>query len=329
MEAAELDAAIDELEIRLERLRALYEQYFLGIEKLEPSVARKDVDRRIWMLRKAKIRNTARRFKLQTLIQRYNTFQQYWQRICREIEHGTYRRHVLRAERSAQRTQDEQTDSGSRLEAAAAAQRAARESAHDLDALLESGVDISQAAQTAIQQALGGSQPLDPRAPVPARRSEPPRPPTRPQRPRPAKESLGALSLDAELESPTAPARRKPPLPPGAQRAGAQRAQPLSDPSQRTQVRPAPPPPAPATKGKAPPPRRPASALSEARIRELHDSLVRQKRQNHEPAEVSVQAVAKSLRAAEAKLRKQHGNRTIDFKVVVKNGKAILKPVVR
>src|SRR5262245_27378039 len=72
----------------------------MGFEKIEPQVARKDVDRRIYVLRREKIRNTGKRFKLQTIIQRYNTFQQYWHRICREIENGTYRRHVLRAERT-------------------------------------------------------------------------------------------------------------------------------------------------------------------------------------------------------------------------------------
>src|SRR5690349_12589674 len=71
----------------------------MGLEKIEPAVARKDVDRRIYVLRREKIRNTGKRFKLQTIIQRYNTFQQYWQRICREIENGTYKRHLLRAER--------------------------------------------------------------------------------------------------------------------------------------------------------------------------------------------------------------------------------------
>ncbi|HEX6277336.1 MAG TPA: hypothetical protein VFZ53_30045, partial [Polyangiaceae bacterium] len=96
----ELDVALEELETRLERLRALYEQYFLGFEKIEPQVARKDVDRRIYLLRREKIRNTGKRFKLQTIIQRYNTFAQYWQRICREIENGTYRRHLARAERT-------------------------------------------------------------------------------------------------------------------------------------------------------------------------------------------------------------------------------------
>jgi carbamoylphosphate synthase large subunit len=81
MNPEELDLALEDLEVRLERLRALYEQYFLGFEKIEPQVARKEVDRRIYVMRREKIRNTGKRFKFQTLVQRYNTFQQYWQRI--------------------------------------------------------------------------------------------------------------------------------------------------------------------------------------------------------------------------------------------------------
>ncbi|MBN2192670.1 MAG: hypothetical protein JW751_07615 [Polyangiaceae bacterium] len=99
MEPQELDREIEELELRVERLRSLYEQYFLGIEKVEPLTARKDVDRRIWVLRREQIRNTRKRFKLQTIIQRYNTYQQYWMRINREIEAGTYRRHLIKAQK--------------------------------------------------------------------------------------------------------------------------------------------------------------------------------------------------------------------------------------
>ncbi|MDI3290891.1 hypothetical protein QHF83_46690, partial [Polyangium sp. 15x6] len=97
MEHAEVDRALEDLDSRIERLRALYEQYFLGIEKLEPLVPRKELERRIMLLRREQIRNTALRFKFQTLIQRYNTFQQYWSRVAREIENGTYQRDVLRA----------------------------------------------------------------------------------------------------------------------------------------------------------------------------------------------------------------------------------------
>ena len=49
-------------------------------------------------LRKERFHSTAQRFRFQTLVQRYNTMQQYWSRICREIELGTFRRHRLKAE---------------------------------------------------------------------------------------------------------------------------------------------------------------------------------------------------------------------------------------
>ena len=61
MEAEEIEGLIDELEQRVERLRALYDQYFMGIEKIEPGVLRKDVDRRVWVLRREQIRNTGMR----------------------------------------------------------------------------------------------------------------------------------------------------------------------------------------------------------------------------------------------------------------------------
>ena len=97
MEASEVERELEELETRIERLRALYEQYFMGLEKLEPLIPKKDVERRIWVLRRVHVRNTGLRFKFQMLIQRFNTFQQYWSRVAREIENGTYRRDVLRA----------------------------------------------------------------------------------------------------------------------------------------------------------------------------------------------------------------------------------------
>lgn len=97
MEASELDKNLGELEEKMERVRALYEQFFVGIEKIEPQIPRKDVDRRITVLRKEQIRNTAMRFKFQTLVQRYNTMQQHWMRTMREIENGTFKRDLLKA----------------------------------------------------------------------------------------------------------------------------------------------------------------------------------------------------------------------------------------
>jgi hypothetical protein len=97
MDTAEIDRELDDVESRIDRLRSLYEQYFLGIEKMEPSIPRRDVERKMTILRKEQIRNTAQRFKFQMLVQRYNTMQQHWARVTREIENGTYRRDVMRA----------------------------------------------------------------------------------------------------------------------------------------------------------------------------------------------------------------------------------------
>jgi len=158
LDSAELDNALAELETRVERLRALYEQYFLGIERLEPAVPRKDVDRRIWQLRREKIRNTAKRFKLQTIIQRYNTLQMYWQRICREIDRGTYRRHVLRAERATTTV----SDIVAQKEAERRAHAEARSTADDLADMLARDVDAEQEFARAVAEASGPSTPPPP-----------------------------------------------------------------------------------------------------------------------------------------------------------------------
>jgi hypothetical protein len=70
------------------------------------------------------------------------------------------------------------------------------------------------------------------------------------------------------------------------------------------------------------------SAVDDARLRELHNRLQQAKQQTKE-ANVSYEGLAKSIRATEAKLREQHKNRKIDFDVVIKDGKAVVKPIVR
>jgi len=97
MNPDEAQTQLDELEPKVERLKSLYQQYFMGIEKIPPAILRKDVDRTIWRLRRLRFQNTRMRFKFQQIAQRYNTYRQYWGRILRQIEKGTYRRDMLRA----------------------------------------------------------------------------------------------------------------------------------------------------------------------------------------------------------------------------------------
>jgi hypothetical protein len=112
----EQEKLVADLETALERLQALYNQFFMGIEKLEPAVQRKEVERKFQLLRKEKLANTALRFRLQTQIQKYNTQSNYWRRISRQIEEGTYQRDLMRARKRTE--QRDEMDSAGRAFAA-------------------------------------------------------------------------------------------------------------------------------------------------------------------------------------------------------------------
>jgi hypothetical protein len=102
-------------------------------------------------------------------------------------------------------------------------------------------------------------------------------------------------------------------------------------PPPKPQVEPrAAPPPKPRPAAAAPPAQAPkSSALTDARIKELHDNLTKIKRENKEGGQVSIESLAKTLRATEEKLRAEHKNRRIEFEVVLRDGKAVVKPKVR
>ena len=57
--------------------------------------------------------------------------------------------------------------------------------------------------------------------------------------------------------------------------------------------------------------------------------LVATRRKLNQADNVSLDSLAKTLRDTEAKLRAQHGARSVEFQVTVKDGKPVVKPVVR
>jgi hypothetical protein len=121
MTPKEFEIMLSDAEIQLSRIKHLYEQWFQGLERIEPQIPRKQFDRLLHELRKQQPRNTGLRFRFQTLIQRYTTLQTYWKRIGRQIEEGTYRRDLLRARRRReaareQRAQDRRRGSNSPVE---------------------------------------------------------------------------------------------------------------------------------------------------------------------------------------------------------------------
>lgn len=94
---------IGELEESLTNLQVLYEKYFLGIDRRPPENERKRVSTRLRELRNAMIRNTALKFRINTLFARLISFERMWDRTLREIEEGTYKRDVFKAKLHMQR----------------------------------------------------------------------------------------------------------------------------------------------------------------------------------------------------------------------------------
>jgi phosphoribosyl-dephospho-CoA transferase len=73
-----------------------------------------------------------------------------------------------------------------------------------------------------------------------------------------------------------------------------------------------------------------SAALSDRQLQDLHSQLMRARDQTGDRTRVSMAALAKTVDAAAAKLRQQHGqHRRVDFEVVVKDGKAVVRPIVR
>jgi hypothetical protein len=99
----DLGELLSDLAVKIERVKQLYEQYFMGIEKIEPQVARKEVSRAMLTLQQQYIRNTGLRFKFNTMLQKWNIYTTYWNRTLREIELGTYTRHLQRVRQKALR----------------------------------------------------------------------------------------------------------------------------------------------------------------------------------------------------------------------------------
>jgi hypothetical protein len=73
-----------------------------------------------------------------------------------------------------------------------------------------------------------------------------------------------------------------------------------------------------------------AAALSAKRVQELHAQLSAEKKRLADDSPVSLDGLAKSLNETAAKLKSMHGSgKQVDFRVVVKGGKAMVKPVLK
>jgi hypothetical protein len=173
--------------------------------------------------------------------------------------------------------------------------------------------------------------------------SQPPPPPVRVPAPRRA--SSGRIKA-VRPPDPPPDARTVPPAAgsqPGARRKSSANLRAVKPPSPTgAAASAAQPPPVPSPRVPAPPPARPVPPpapsrtaaedvhLSDQRVREIYTKYVETKRTSNEStAGITYDKLAESLRAQANKLRATHPNRRVDYEVVVKDGKTLLKPVLK
>jgi hypothetical protein len=319
-DSKEIEATINEFEKKLDRLKILYEQYFMGIEKREPLVPLKDVVRVMRLLDNEQIRNTGLRFRFRNLVQRFNVYRTYWNRTLREIEKGTYHRDLSRLRRSLERKGIEMPKVGTLRSVAdveramANAAEAAQRPSDDTDRLPALDNPVAEVRGMPADQLRG-------RLPEP----EP---------------SFGPIDLDDEPEEETA--RRaiaqqvtaRPSRPPRPRSTPDLHAdgpdlppRPPSSPGMR-------PPPArtPSSPGMRPPPARtpsspPASAApTDPEIQSLYRRFVKAKQLcGEDTSSVHYESLKKSIEHQLPKIKKMYEGRDVEFQVVIRNGRAVLK----
>jgi hypothetical protein len=96
-----IEELLDHCDTTLDRVKTLYEQYFLGIQKQPPSHLHTDVERKLRELQQIQIRNTAMRYRFATIQQKLGSYNNYWRRTLRQIENGTYHRNLAKIGRKA------------------------------------------------------------------------------------------------------------------------------------------------------------------------------------------------------------------------------------
>jgi len=80
----------------------------------------------------------------------------------------------------------------------------------------------------------------------------------------------------------------------------------------------------------SPPPPSPMGGMSEAQLRSIYDAYVSaKKRCNEDVSRLSYEALAKTIAKQVPELLSKYGAKSVEFKVVIKDGRAVLKAVPR
>lgn len=392
---SQIDGMLNEYDQKLDKLHREYELYFNGIERRPPIHLRKEVGRLTRNLEhKTFIQNTAQKFRRRSLIQRFNTHKNYWERILKQIEEGTFKRHIEKAKRNQALHDSRQAVIDARKQEAEAPLDL------DLEGMMSLG-DLN--AELAAMEQQGAFSSYDPtkrtaaQAIPPAPATPPPTPPPSasshanafgtqptgrvqapsfeqtsaptkraaaigqntpaapPQRPLSVRASkIAELQRKLGIEA-TPPAPKKEfstqpdtqkmahAMPQGAaddaRDAAARRRSKLEQMKQRLEQRSSGPTarrsgahavPSPGRSGASPTRKIQRTAppvKHDDQVERVYRNLVEAKRRCNEGTEkLTRAAVARSMTQQRERFRQSHNAKDVDFKVVIKNGKAFLKP---
>ena len=284
----ELADACAALETEVEELRVKYEMYFLGVERHEPNRTRDELKKKVQRLKERFTRNAGIRFRVQSLHARFISYERLWMRSAREKEEGTYRRDVFKARLHAKQR--------------AAGPAGVKGQKEILRHSQSEDVDLTDFGDEEMQQiAAAEAAPGRPATPGQAvSRPAPPVPAPAPVSARPA----APAPVTARPSAAAGPAPSRPPVAPAS-------------------------PPAPRPAATAP---RPAAAAGtpgpDAQTRALYDAYVAARRRcNQDVAGITPDAIARTIAKQTPEILRAHKARTVEFKVEVKDGKAILKAI--
>jgi len=90
-----LENELSKLEHKLNRVRILYNQFFMGIERLPPEMMRNELDKAFMRSKIPRARSTELKFRFRSVRQKYTSLKSYWDRINRLIEEGRIQRGIV------------------------------------------------------------------------------------------------------------------------------------------------------------------------------------------------------------------------------------------
>jgi hypothetical protein len=254
-----------------------------------------DLKKRIRELKGQFIKSTSAKFRVNNLAQKFATYERLWMRTLQEIENGTYRRDVLKAKRRKQAE-----DQGGKK---------AEEHHFDEDIDLSDDDDLDEVMAQA-SAAVSSSKSIAPTVvPLSSPSSTGVAPVIKPLVPGVSSKS-GAFPAASPSQVQAAPKPSGPPKITAPVIAPPRGAAPAAR--------------APAARGAAPVSG--DGALSDQKVKAIYDAYVMAKKRCGEDTRgLSLDSVSKTLRSQVPTLIKQHNAKSVEFKVVIKDGKAVLR----